>query len=209
VGFDEVALAAKFERLFPHLNERQRRLSAGAEAAALGFGGLSAVARASGLSVPTVRKGAAELAAGPQLAPQRSRRPGGGRKRAEVADPELAAALESLVDPATRGDPESPLRWTTKSTRRLARTLSEMGHRVSHVVVGELLRALGYSLQANAKMIEGAQHADRDAQFGYINEQAAQRLAASACRVGGYEEEGTGRRRPRLQERRPGMAARR
>ena len=142
MAFDEVALATKFERLFPHLNERQRRLVAGAEAQALGFGGVSAVARASGLSVPTVRKGVTELARGTELAPQRSRRAGGGRKRAEVSDPELAAALESLVDPVTRGDPESPLRWTTKSTRRLARALSEMGHRVSHVVVGELLHAL-------------------------------------------------------------------
>jgi hypothetical protein len=178
VAFDEVALAAKFERLFPHLNERQRRLLAGAEAQALGFGGVSAVARASGLSVPTVRKGVTELAETTELAPEQSRRAGGGRKRAEVADPELMAALESLVDPVTRGDPESPLRWTTKSTRRLARALSEMGHRVSHVVVAELLRALGYSLQANAKTAEGAQHADRDAQFRYISEQATQRLAA-------------------------------
>jgi len=179
VAWDEGALAVKFAALFPHLNERQRRLLVGAEAEALGFGGISAVARASGLSLPTVRKAVAELGSGAEeLSPEWSRRPGGGRKRAEVADPELVVALESLVDPVTRGDPESPLRWTTKSMRRLAGALTEMGHPVSHVVVGELLRGLGYSLQANAKTVEGAQHPDRDAQFGYINDEAKRRLAA-------------------------------
>jgi hypothetical protein len=164
----EEALAKKFAVLLPHLNERQRRLAVAAEARALGRGGVSVAARASGLSRPTVYKALAELEA-PQTDPDRARHIGGGRRRAVVKDPRLLTDLERLVDPATRGDPSSPLRWTTKSTRALARALAQMGHEVSHVRVGELLHELHYSLQSNAKVIEGVQHPDRDAQFRYIN----------------------------------------
>ena len=124
----------------------------GAEAKALGRGGVSTAARAAGLSRPTVHKAVAELASSSEatLAPGRSRRPGGGRKRAVDRDPEFVAAIESLVDPDSRGDPESPLRWTTKSTRRLAGALADLGHHVSHVRVAEVLHSLKYSLQGNA-----------------------------------------------------------
>jgi hypothetical protein len=174
------ALAAKFAEIWPHLNERQRRLVVGAEARALGWGGVSAVARASGLSVPTVRKAVGELVSPSEAAlpPGRSRRAGGGRKKAVVLDPGLVEAVESLVDPDSRGDPESPLRWTTKSTRALARALSEVGHPVSHVRVAEILHGLRYSLQGTAKTVEGKQHPDRDAQFRYINKLAKARLRA-------------------------------
>jgi hypothetical protein len=154
--------------LSAHLDERQRRLLAGAGAAVLGRGGVAALVRARGMSANTVRKGRAEL---DQEAPTpgRVRAPGGGRKRAADKDPDLLGALDELVDPQTRGDPESPLRWTTKSTRTLADALTAQGHPVSHVRVGELLRGLGYSLQGNAKVVEGKQHPDRDAQFRHIN----------------------------------------
>jgi hypothetical protein len=175
---DERALAEKFSELFPHLNERQRRMLAAAEAKAFGYGGISAVSRASGLSIPTVRKGIAELAAAPAPAPDQgwSRKPGAGRKPAEVADPGLVAALNALVDAEARGDPESPLRWTTKSTRHLAAALSRAGHQISHSVVADLLVDQGFSLQANAKTVEGKQHPDRDLQFRYINDLATARL---------------------------------
>jgi hypothetical protein len=164
----EAVLAEKFAALLPHLNERQRRLAAAAEARALGRGGVSMVARAAGLSRPTVYKALAELDA-PPAERERVRAAGGGRKKAVDRDPGLLADLERLVDPATRGDPVSPLRWTTKSTRTLADALTGMGHQVSHLSVGHLLHGLHYSLQANSKVVEGAAHPDRDAQFGYIN----------------------------------------
>jgi Rhodopirellula transposase DDE domain len=164
----ESSLAEKFASVLPHLNERQRRLVVAAEARAVGRGGVSVASRASGLSRPTVYQGLAELA-GEVFDPERVRAAGGGRKKVADTDPRLLVDLERLVDPATWGDPSSPLRWTTKSTRTLARALAGMGHAVSHVRVGELLHELHYSLQANAKVIEGGQHADRDAQFGYIN----------------------------------------
>jgi Rhodopirellula transposase DDE domain len=166
------------QELTPRLDERQRRLMAGAGARTLGRGGIAAVARATGLSRATIRKGAIELERGPVAAEDRVRRPGGGRKRATERDPGLVAALEALVDPHTRGDPESPLRWTCKSTRQLADALTAAGHATSHVRAGELLRSLGYSLQANAKTREGKQHPDRDAQFRYINEQVRRHLRA-------------------------------
>jgi len=178
MAVDEAVLAQKFADLWPHLNERQRRLVVGAEAKALGRGGVSAAARAAGLSRPTVLKAVTELAEAPQpMAPQRSRRPGGGRKKAVALDPGLVDALKALVDPVTRGDPESPLLWTTKSMRNLADALTEAGHPVSHVRVAEILHSLEYSLQANAKTREGNQHPDRDAQFRYINFQVKARLA--------------------------------
>jgi transposase len=164
----EAVLADKFAVLLPHLNERQRRLAVAVEARALGRGGVSVAARAAGVSRPTVYRGMAELDAS-AVDPQRVRAVGGGRRKAIESDPRLLADLERLVDPATRGDPVSPLLWTTKSTRTLARALTGMGHQVSHVGVGHLLHELDYSLQANSKVIEGAAHPDRDAQFGYIN----------------------------------------
>jgi hypothetical protein len=178
VVISETGLAQLFTALLPHLNERQRRLVAGAEARALGRGGVTVAARAANLSRPTVRKAMTELAEPPlvPMSPQRSRRPGGGRKRAVALDPGLIKATEALVDPSARGDPESPLRWTSKSTRQLAQALTNSGHKVSHVRVAEILRSLNYSLQGNAKSREGNQHQDRDAQFRYINEVVKDRL---------------------------------
>src|SRR4249919_3639019 len=163
-------LAAKFAAIFPHLDERQRRLLMGAEARALGHGGIRAVARAAGVREATVSLGAGELdsGAGPL---GRARRPGGGRKQAADLDPGLRPALLALVEPEERGDPMSPLRWTVKSTRNLAAELTRQGHRVGADTVGDLLRAEGFSLQGNAKAIEGKRHPDRDAQFRYISEQ--------------------------------------
>ncbi len=170
-------LAAKFAVVLPHLDERQRRLLLGAEARALGRGGIARVATAAGVSRPTVTRGVAEVNAG-GIADGRVRKPGGGRKSLTETDPGLLAALEALVDPVTRGDPMSPLRWTTKSTRQLADTLTADAHPVSHVRVGELLHILGYSLQSNTKTVEGKQHPDRDAQFGHINAAASRYLKA-------------------------------
>ena len=164
-----------FAVLSPHLNERQRRLLAGAQARAVGRGGVAAVARASGMSRSTVSTGAAEVDEGPELT-ERVRRPGAGRPRIEDRDPGLVEALDALVEPTARGDPGSPLRWTCKSTRNLADALTEAGHPVSAQVVAELLAALGYSLQATSKQVEGSSHPDRNAQFGYINDLAAEHL---------------------------------
>jgi Rhodopirellula transposase DDE domain len=163
-------LAAKFGSIFPHLDERQRRLLMGAEARALGHGGIRLVARAAGVREATVSLGVTELdsGAGPL---GRARRPGGGRKRAADLDPGLRPALLALVEPEERGDPVSPLRWTTKPTRALAAELTRQGHKAGADTVGDLLREEGFSLQGNAKTIEGRQHPDRDAQFRYINEQ--------------------------------------
>jgi hypothetical protein len=163
-------LAGKFQVIFPHLDERQRRLLMGAEARALGHGGIRLVARAAGVREATVSLGVDELDAGAEPL-GRARRPGAGRKRLADLDPGLRPALLALVEPEERGDPMSPLRWTTKSTRRLAAELTGQGHRVVADTVGDLLREEGFSLQGNAKAIEGKQHGDRDAQFGYISEQ--------------------------------------
>ena len=163
-------LAAKFETIFPHLDERQRRLLLGAEARALGHGGIRLVARAARVREATVSLGVDELDSGAEPL-GRARRPGGGRKRAADADPGLVPALLALVEPEERGHPMSPLRWTTKSTRNLAGELTRQGHKVSADTVGDLLREEGFSLQGNAKTIEGARHPDRDAQFRYISEQ--------------------------------------
>ena len=171
------SITAEFSVLLPHLDERQRRLAMAARARSLGHGGIAAVARAAGVSALTVSKGVAELEAG--AAPLgRVRRPGAGRQRASDSDPKLTAALVALVEPGQRGDPMSPLRWTTTSIRKLAEQLTAAGHPVSAWTVANLLREQGFSLQANAKQIEGRQHPDRDAQFGYLNAQAADHLAA-------------------------------
>jgi hypothetical protein len=175
VDLDEV-LAATFSLIAPHLTERQRRLLYGAAARAFGYGGISRVARLAEASRPTVRRGAAEL---DQPADPRGRiRQHEGPKRRRDTDPGLLGALDRLVDPDTRGDPESPLRWTCKSTRELAEVLTVAGHPVSDDTVGRLLREQGYRLQRTVKTLEGAQHVDRDAQFRYLNEQVKQHLAA-------------------------------
>ncbi|MDQ0771762.1 transposase [Streptomyces aurantiacus] len=163
--------------LFPHFDERQRRLMMGAEARILGHGGIRAAAQAAQVSETTVRKGVDELEAGEEPL-GRVRRPGGGRKRSADLDPGLRPALLALVEPDERGDPMSPLRWTVKSTRNLATALTRQGHRVSADTVGDLLREEGFSLQAGAKTLEGRQHPDRDAQFCYINEQAKDHMSA-------------------------------
>jgi Rhodopirellula transposase DDE domain len=170
-------LAAKFGSIFPHLDERQRRLLLGAEARALGHGGIRLVAAAAGVREATVSLGASELESGEEPL-GRARRPGGGRKRLAETDPGLVPALLALVEPEERGDPESPLRWTVKSTRVLAAELTRQGHKVSADTVHKLLKAQGFSLQANAKTIEGKQHPDRDGQFRYISEQARAHLAS-------------------------------
>jgi hypothetical protein len=166
-------MEAVYGTLAGMLDERTRRQWAAAEAKAYGWGGVRAVSLASGLSANTIRRGLMELAkreADPSVAiSERIRMPGGGRKRQTVQDPDLAAALEKLIDPATRGDPQSPLRWTCKSTTRLASELTQQGHAVSASTVGRLLLAADYSLQGNRKTKEGADHPDRDAQFEYIN----------------------------------------
>ena len=162
---------AKYKALGPVLTERGRRIWAATEARAAGRGGISAVARATGIAYSTVRRGLNELASGASAAPGRVRRPGGGRKRTLDKDPTLLADLEGLVEPTAAGDPQSPLRWTSKSVRQLAETLQGMGHVVSRQLVAELLAAAGYSLQANRKTREGTTHPDRDAQFRHINRQ--------------------------------------
>ncbi len=171
------SIRAEFAALLPHLDERSRRLALGARARALGHGGIKAVAQAAGVSPVTVSAGVAELEAG-QKPLERVRRPGGGRKPLTNTDPMLIGALLALVEPAQRGDPESPLRWTTTSTRKLADALRAAGHRVSAWTVANLLREQGFSLQANSKQIEGRQHPDRDGQFVYLNDQAAAHIDA-------------------------------
>jgi len=171
------AIAAKCAILNPLLDERARRLWAAVEARAIGRGGISQVAEATGLSRATIRAGLQELAhpgspAAPQAPMERVRRPGGGRKPLRAHDPHLIRALETLVDPVTRGDPMSLLRWTCKSAAKLAEALQTQGHAVSERTVNRLLHDLGYSLQSNRKMLEGCAHPDRDAQFHYINRRA-------------------------------------
>src|SRR3954454_15867865 len=174
-------LAPRFGVLLPHLDERQQRLALGTEARLLGHGGVAAVAAAAGVSPTTVRRGVTELDSGAEPLPGgRVRRSGGGRKPVTEHDPELVAALLGLVEPNARGDPMSPLRWTTKSLRHLAAELTEQGHPVSAPTVGRLLREAGFSLQGTAKTLEGNQHPDRDAQFAYINEQVKAHQVAGA-----------------------------
>jgi transposase len=164
----------RFTALEPVLDERSRRLLVAAESKAWGSGGISAVSKTTGVSRQVIRQGLRELEESPPKPTGRIRRPGGGRKSAQKKDPSLMAELEKLVDPATRGDPESCLRWTSKSVRKLAEELATMGHEVSYPVVAELLHDLGYSLQSNRKTKEGSSHPDRNAQFEYINARVQQ-----------------------------------
>src|SRR5258708_4753143 len=173
----EAVIKQRYERVAPTLNERTRRLVAASEAMTIGRGGISAVSRATGLSRQVISQGIKELQDEERTREGRIRRKGGGRKKMVEEDPHLCEDLERLVEPVTRGDPESPLRWTSKSVRKLAKELSEQGHQVSHELVSQLLSQLGYSLQANRKTLEGGTHPDRNAQFEHINTQAKAYLA--------------------------------
>jgi hypothetical protein len=177
---DHAAIELRYAALAPLLDERGRRRFAAAEALAAGRGGVTAVSRITGLARSTIDRGLAELRGegAPAAASDRVRRPGGGRKKLVATDATLLGDLEGLVEPTARGDPTAPLRWTAKSLRHLAAGLRDLGHRICHNVVADLLRAAGYSLQANRKTREGASHPDRDAQFGYINERVKEALAA-------------------------------
>jgi len=172
----EKIIFEKYELLKPFLDEQNKRLFAGAEAISLGEGGISIVSRATGISRDTISKACKELesgtigASGTSIPEGKIRAAGGGRKKSVDKDPTLTPDLESLIEPTSRGDPESPLRWTSKSVRILAEELKKMGHKVTHARVADLLHMLGYSLQVNRKTIEGTSHPDRDQQFKRINE---------------------------------------
>jgi transposase len=179
----EAEIRQRYESLRGTLTERSRRLFAGCEALAFGYGGIEAVMRATGLAKKTVRRGrqeckAIEAGQASTLAPQRSRRPGGGRKRLTENKPALLPRLKELVEATTRGDPESPLLWSARSQRNLVEALAEQGYRISKHSLAKLLNQLGYSLQGNRKKQEGAQHPDRNAQFEHINEMVRRQLAA-------------------------------
>jgi hypothetical protein len=173
-------LEEKLASVWPLLDERTRRLTAASEARALGHGGISLVSRACGLSRKAIRKGIREIESGTALPPGRIRKSGAGRRKITDRDPGVTEALEHLIEPETRGDPESPLRWTLKSTRKLAAQLSRQKHPTSHTKVAHLLHDLGYSLQSNRKVEEGKDHPDRDAQFRHINRQVRQAMAKGA-----------------------------
>jgi transposase len=175
---DHAAIRVRFEALEPLLDERGRRRFAAAEALAAGRGGISAVSQITGVARSTIGRGLVELRDGDTTESDRVRRAGGGRKPLTVKDATLLDDLRRLVEPSTRGDPETPLLWTAKSLRKLAAGLRKLGHQISYSVVGDLLRSLGYSLQANRKTREGGKHPDRDAQFGYINDKVKAALAA-------------------------------
>ena len=162
-------LKRKFRSAWPHLDERTRRIMAGTEAVSLGYGGVSLVRRACGLSRKAIAKGIREIQRGSRPLAGRIRRPGAGRKSITQSDPRLVQTLEALIDDQTRGDPESALRWICKSTRAIARELGKQKHPVSHMKIAQILHDLDYSLQSNRKTEEGADHPDRDAQFRHIN----------------------------------------
>jgi len=174
---DEKTIREKYIRLMPVMTERSRRIWAATEALALGRGGISAVSRATGIHRNTIARGVSDIESPETLAPDRIRRHGGGRKRSSVIDTTLIEDLEHLIDPVTRGDPESPLRWTCKSLRKLSDELARKGHQVSHTVVGVLLHEMGYSLQSNRKVREGSGHPDRNAQFEKINRKICYRMS--------------------------------
>ena len=171
---DTESIREKYESLAPIFTERSRRLWAAVEARSLGHGGIGAVERATGISRSTITRGLRELESGEMPDASRTRRPGGGRKLAIEKDITLLVDLEALLEATTAGMPDAPLRWTSKSLRKLAAELQAMGHRASHSLVGDLLHELGYTLQAQRKSREGTQHPDRDAQFHYLNEQVQQ-----------------------------------
>jgi hypothetical protein len=162
-------IRGRYQQACKFLDERGRRLFAANEALALGHGGVSAASAATGLARSTIRRAMVELQSGSNLIGTRVRRPGGGRKRAVAQQPDLPAALEALIEDAIRGDPQTPLRWVSRSQRQIARVLLERGFAVSQKLVGLLLRERGYSCQANRKTREGTSHPDRDAQFAHIN----------------------------------------
>ena len=162
-------LKQKFRIAWPHLDERTRRIMAATEAVSLGYGGISVVRRACGLSRKAISKGIREIQARGKPLVGRIRRPGAGRKSITESDPALLQTLEGLIDEQTRGDPDSALRWICKSTRAIAEELGQQQHRVSHMKVAQILHDLNYSLQSNRKTEEGADHPDRDAQFRHIN----------------------------------------
>ena len=190
-------IRAKFVTLAGELDERSRRRWAATEAVSLGWGGIAAVAEATGVSDRTIRNGIQELEAADPLPGDRQRRPGAGRRAREVEQPTLIAALEALVEPETRGDPMTPLRWTCQSTRTLAAELKRQGFLVGRTKVGELLKRKGYSLQANRKTREGKQHPDRNAQFEHINRRvmACQRRGQPAISVDTKKKEVLGNRK--------------
>lgn len=201
----EQEIRQRYTTLLPHLNERARRLLVAADALEEGRGGVSKVARAAGISRETVYQGLRELAAGPVIAPGRIRQPGGGNKRAEDRQPGLLAALEALVAPVTRGDPMSPVLWTSKSGEKLAAALRAQGFQVCGNTVRRLLKALDYSLQAPAKVQEGGHHPDRDAQFEHIatTVQAFQAADLPVISVDGKKKELVGEFRTGGREYRP------
>jgi len=174
---DVALIRSRYASLLPHLDERGRRLFAATEARAAGYGGIVAVSRATGIAPSTIGRGLRELDEGEPLAPGWVRREGGGRKTLVETDPGLLDALLALVRPTERGDPVSPLRWTCLSLRQLEAALKARGHQASHMVVGTLLKAEGFSLQANRKTLEGSSHPDRDAQFAHIARNTAAALA--------------------------------
>jgi transposase len=174
---DVTAIRHRFELLSPALDERSRRLLAAAESVAIGSSGPSVVARVTGVSRRAIRQGMRELQDPQSVSPKGIRRPGGGRRRTTATDTTLKSDLEQLVEPLSRGDPESPLRWTCKSVRKLAVELQQRGHQTSHRMVAELLHELGYSLQANRKTLAGRSPPDRNAQFEYINHKVNQYLS--------------------------------
>lgn len=175
---DVAALRIRYRRIAGFLDERGRRLFAANEALELGRGGVTAVSAASGIARSTINRGIAELKAGRNELGARIRRRGGGRKRAVEGQPGLLAALEGLIEGAIRGDPQSPLRWVSRSQRNIAAVLGQQGFEASQKLVGVLLRQLDYSCQANRKTREGTQHPDRNAQFEYINAKVKAALAA-------------------------------
>jgi transposase len=168
---DRDSLKRKFDVMLPMLDERQRRLYLATEAESLGRGGITLVAKVAGVSRDLIQRGVHEPDLAAPAPADRVRRSGGGRKKQTEVNPELAEALNELIDPDFRGDPESPLRWTLKSTRQLASTLTKMGHPISHTAVADILGRMGFSLQALSKQREGKDHPDRDAQFKYLNKQ--------------------------------------
>jgi hypothetical protein len=173
------AARKRYREMAPVLNEQSRRRFVALEARALGRGGVSLMARVSGLARSTIYHGLSDIRDKTSAPAGRVRKEGGGRKKKSVEDPTLVADLKRLVEPVTRGDPMQPLLWTTRSLHNLANGLADQGHKVCPTVVGDVLRGMGYSLQADSKTREGSRHIDRDAQFRYINTQAMAFLAAN------------------------------